>query len=131
MRCSRAPNQVLMMRSDFVSEFYSPQWRLTLRRFLLYSCRAVSPRPLPSRDFNELPSRVAASRLFCGPPHGFAQLQSSLSSDALPHRCTRSSLGFAFKQVLYIDGFELLPADLPISLLVDFLSTSCHTEVQR
>lgn len=55
-----APDSVLMMRPDIVSSSFLSRWRFTLRRFLLASSRAVSPRPLPSRSFMGLTDRVAA-----------------------------------------------------------------------
>lgn len=46
-----APDPVLLMRPDFLSSSFLSLWRFTLRRLLLASSRAVSPRPLPSRTF--------------------------------------------------------------------------------
>lgn len=100
--CTRAPDLVVMRRPDFASGSFLSQWRNTLRRFLLASCRAVSPRPLPSRDFTRPTSRVSAMCLPDGPPHGFAQLPNPLPGGALPHNRARSSLGFAFKQDFYV-----------------------------
>lgn len=98
--CPCAPDWVLMMEPDFVSSSYLSLWRFTLRRLLLVSCRVVSPRPLPSRDFTGSTSCVSARCRADGPPHGFAQPPSSLLNAALPRHFARSFLGFAYKQAL-------------------------------
>lgn len=50
------PRAPLLMKPELSSGFLLPLWRHTLRRFLLDSSRAASPRPVPSRP-SEVPYR--------------------------------------------------------------------------
>lgn len=114
-RCICALDPLLLMGPDIVSSSFLSRWRCTLRRLLLASSRAVSPRPLPSRTFTGWTVHVAVSGPTDGAPHGVAPLPSSLSEVALPQPVTRSFLGFAFKQAQFA-GWLLSPAP-PAGLL--------------